>query len=121
MPLAPLRLCSGCRGRVPSGQKCPTCTKQADCRRGTAHARGYTRTAWDPVRRRFLAEFPLCGMRPDGQPPVMSQCHARGLVTPAHQVDHVVPHKGNEERMWDWNNLQALCASCGARKSQAGL
>ena len=52
----------------------------------------------------------------------MSRCHEEGIVTPAVQVDHVVPHKGNPQLFDDWRgNWQALCRACGARKSQAGL
>lgn len=69
-----------------------------------------------------MRRYPLCGMRPRGQPPVMSQCHEQGLATPAKQVDHVVPHKGDPVLFWDEEgNWQSLCASCGSRKSQAGL
>lgn len=40
----------------------------------------------------------------------------------ATQTDHVVPHKGDQVAFWDReHNWQALCRSCGARKSQAGL
>ena len=27
-------------------------------------------------------------------------------------VDHIRPHEGNQELMWDMDNLQSLCASC---------
>jgi 5-methylcytosine-specific restriction enzyme A len=92
-----------------------------DDRRDNAHQRGYTR-AWHVRRRLFLQRYPLCGMRPDGRPPVMSRCADLGLETVADQVDHVVPHGGNHARFWDEaGNWQALCAACGARKSQAGF
>ncbi len=66
--------------------------------------------------------YPLCGMRPGGKVPVMSQCHDEGRTTPATQTDHVIPHKGDHTLFWDSEgNWQALCAACGARKSQAGL
>lgn len=52
----------------------------------------------------------------------MSRCYDERRVTPATQVDHARPHKGNLDLFWDREgNWQALCASCGARKSQAGL
>ena len=61
-------------------------------------------------------------MRPLGQAPVMSQCYDEARVTLAYQVDHVVPHKGNDALFWDEpGNWQSLCASCGSRKSRAGL
>jgi 5-methylcytosine-specific restriction enzyme A len=52
----------------------------------------------------------------------MSRCFDEGIVTQAKQVDHIIPHKKNR-RLFDdrENNWQSLCASCGARKSAAGL
>lgn len=58
----------------------------------------------------------------------MSQCYELRLATnnqqgdtPATQTDHVVPHRGNMTVFWDASQWQALCAECGARKTQAGL
>ena len=52
----------------------------------------------------------------------MSACYEQGLATPAYQTDHVVPHRGDIDLFWDRDgNWQSLCASCGARKSRAGL
>lgn len=89
--------------------------------RRSAHARGYTK-AWAKRSKQFLATYYFCGMRPNAQPPVMSACHRDGLKTPATQTDHVQPHRGDHTLFWDeQGNWQALCASCGARKSRAGL
>lgn len=90
-------------------------------RRGSQRDRGYTRR-WEAAAKRFKGKYPLCGMRPGDLAPVMSRCHDQGRVVPAFQVDHVVPHKGDEALFWDEeNNWQSLCASCGSRKSRAGL
>lgn len=87
----------------------------------SAYARGYTKR-WDRAAKAFRLRYPLCGMRPDGQVPAMSQCYLEGRETPATQTDHVVPHRGDMVLFWDArNNWQSLCATCGARKSQAGL
>ncbi len=95
--------------------------------RRSAHARGYTKR-WARTSKYFLTCYPLCGMRPDGQRPVMSACFlAREATqwlqgnTPATQTDHVIPHRGDPVLFWARENWQALCASCGARKTQAGL
>ena len=88
--------------------------------RRSAYARGYTKR-WARASVAFRVRYPLCGMRPGGIPPVMSQCHDEGRVTAATQTDHVRPHRGNHALFWDTTNWQALCASCGARKTQAGL
>lgn len=89
--------------------------------RGSRQQRGYGR-AWDRASRAFRLKYPLCGMRPGDRAPVMSRCHEEGRATPATQTDHVVPHKGDQVLFWDeQGNWQSLCATCGARKSQAGL
>ena len=119
MPSAPARVCGSC-GQAFVGP-CPTCTRAREQRRGSAAERGYG-GRWRQQRAWFLARYGFCGDRPDGLPPVMSRCHDEGRVTPATQVDHVAPHRGDGGRFRDWRgNWQALCASCGARKSQAGL
>jgi 5-methylcytosine-specific restriction protein A len=90
-------------------------------RRGSPSARGYGR-AWNRRRKLFLERYPLCGDRPGGQAPVMSECRAIGRLTPATQVDHVRPHKGDPGLFWDeLGNWQGLCASCGWKKTAAGL
>ena len=88
--------------------------------RGSSTERGYGRV-WRAQAKAFLQEFPLCGHRPDGQRPVMSACHEAGRIVDAVQVDHVVPHRGDQALFWNRRNWQALCRECGARKSQAGL
>lgn len=109
---------------------CPKRQREAYCQehgrrheqqaRGSSAERGYGRV-WRLQAKAFLAEFPLCGMRPEGLPPVMSVCYLAGRVTAAEQVDHVVPHRGDQALFWNRRNWQALCRECGARKSQAGL
>ena len=89
--------------------------------RHSAYARGYTKR-WDRAAKAFRLRYPLCGMRPGGQLPVMSQCYLEGRDTPATQTDHVAPHRGDMVLFWSREtNWQSLCAACGARKSQAGL
>ncbi len=69
-------------------------------RRGTRHEQGYTND-WHRARTRYLSEHPLC---------VMGQ--ARGRISPANVVDHIIPHRGDEVLFWDETNWQALCAPC---------
>ena len=110
-----------CDQRVEDGY-CPKHAHARDySRRGSQRARGYTRR-WERRAALFKAHYPLCGMRPDARPPVMSTCYDEGRITPTYQVDHVVPHGGDMRLFWDEeNNWQSLCASCGSRKSRAGL
>ena len=61
---------------------------------------------WSKTRARFLKEHPLCVC-----------CKTQGQITPASEVDHITPHKGNERLFWDADNWQALCISCHSRKT----
>ena len=121
-----MKFCLGsptCTNRVPQGAAyCPTHSgKQEHARRGTAVERGYDWT-WTKQAKQFLREFPLCGMRPGGQAPVMSRCHDEQRVTPTQVVDHVAPHRGDEMLFWDRErNWQALCRACHDAKTRAGL
>ena len=99
-------------------------SQEAERYRGTAKERGYDRR-WDARAKRFKAKYPLCGDRPDGQVPVMSECwqeQPKRRPTLAYAVDHVIPHRGNEQLRWDeQGNWQSLCASCHSKKTKAGL
>ena len=65
--------------------------------KGSSSDRGYG-WAWQKARRAYLAEHPLCVM-----------CNAVKRVTAANVVDHIIPHRGNQELFWDEANWQALC------------
>lgn len=66
--------------------------------RGSARERGYT-TRWDKARRTYLASHPLCVL-----------CKRDGRITAATVVDHIVPHKGDQQLFWDVEgNWQSLC------------
>lgn len=112
-------LAPGCRAVVEFG-RCPAHRRQQDQRRGSARARGYS-ARWERRARAFKGSYPLCGMRPCGKPPVMSQCRDEGRVTAAAHVDHVIPHRGDDALFWDEDNWQSLCAACHSRKTRAGL
>ena len=128
MPDALLKQCTGpgCANlteKIP----CPDCSKRRESFRGSRHERGYDND-WQRDAAIFKRAYPFCGMRPDGVPPVMSRCHDEGRVTPAYQVDHVVPHRQNPTLFKDRSlpvvkqpNWQSLCRSCGGAKSAAGL
>ena len=85
--------------------------------RRSAAARGYTKR-WARATKAFLVRYPLCGMRPNQQRPVMSRCFDAVRRTPATLTDHVVPHRGDSALFWDEaNNWQALCRDCHAIKT----
>jgi 5-methylcytosine-specific restriction protein A len=110
----------GCNAIVPSG-RCPAHTRAVDRARGTRQQRGYD-NRWARRSIAFRAQYPLCGMRPGNQAPVMSRCHDERRTVLAAQVDHVVPHKGDLRLFWDeLGNWQSLCHACHTRKTDAGL
>ena len=75
--------------------------------RPNSHQRGYNRK-WRTFREGFLKRNPMC-----------VHCEARGIITPANEVDHIIPHRGDKQRFWDFDNLAALCKPCHSRKTLA--
>jgi len=71
--------------------------RQRDTNRDTSNERGYS-YRWQKVRKLFLTQHPLCIV-----------CQFLGMVTAATVVDHIIPHKGNQELFWDESNWQPLC------------
>lgn len=102
----PSRLCitAGCAGTVASGTRCPSCAReQSRLREGRVKRKGqriYRTKRWQVLRRRVLAEQPLC---PCGE-----------IAT---DVDHVTPLSQGGS-VWGRANLQGLCAACHGRKRQ---
>ena len=69
--------------------------------KGSSSERGYG-YAWQKARLRFLQSHPLC---------VMCQAMKPPRVTAAEVVDHIIPHKGDQELFWNESNWQPLCFS----------
>jgi 5-methylcytosine-specific restriction protein A len=106
MPLRPSRPCStpGCGALVRRG-RCPTHSRAANVRRGSASSRGYG-VRWRRYRRAFLAAHPLC-----------ADCDSNNRTTLAVVVDHIIAHRGWDALFWDPENHQALCVPCHNAKS----
>jgi 5-methylcytosine-specific restriction enzyme A len=62
----------------------------------------YNTAHWRRLRKTYLAAHPLC------------EC---GCGRAAQVVDHRVPHNGDRNRAFDWDNLQALTKSCHDAKT----
>ena len=108
MPTKPKVPCKhpGCPELVPSG------TKYCEAHRAlhpeevrSAASRGYG-SAWQKASRQFLQAHPLC-----------EECMKQGKYVKATVVDHVVPHRGDEELFWDRSNWRALCKRCHDKKT----
>lgn len=39
------------------------------------------------------------------------------MVRAATEVDHIIPHRGDQQLFWDTNNWQGLCKPCHSRKT----
>ena len=82
-------------------------SKRYERSRPNRNARGYN-YRWRKERIAFLNRHPLC-----------VECLKHDVVTKATEVDHIVPHKGNQELFWNSENWQALCKSCHSAKTNA--
>jgi len=49
------------------------------------------------------------------------ECQRNGKLSPATVVDHILPHRGDEDLFWDESNWQPLCKRCHDRKTGSGL
>lgn len=100
MPYKPDKPCRhpGCAALVPSGQK--YCERHKSMHPEEARpsaGRGYG-SAWQRARKQYLEAHPLC-----------VECMREGRYVKATDVDHIVPHRGDQKLFWDRSNWQALC------------
>ena len=61
---------------------------------------------WRKARVLFLQANPLC-----------AHCTRQGRTGAATDVDHVIPHKGDERLFWDETNWQPLCKAHHSTKT----
>ncbi|MBQ8708357.1 MAG: HNH endonuclease [Succinivibrionaceae bacterium] len=109
MPQKAMKTCRhpGCVNLVKDGRYCQEHSIDLyvyDQMRGNANERGYN-VRWRRARTMFLSKHPLC-----------SQCGK-----PATVVDHIIPHRGNQQLFWDEANWQPLCKTCHDKKTRSGL
>lgn len=112
MPSCFLRPCihPGCRKYAVKGESyCENHLKLVKSARErfrlSAYQRGYD-SRWAKARKAYLTAHPLC-----------VECLKSGTITPATDVDHIIPHKGDKTLFWDEKNWQALCHECHSRKT----
>lgn len=80
---------------------------QKEFERKSPSKRGYN-YKWTKARKAFLAQHPFCEC---------PECKASGHPLPAKVVDHIIPHRGNQELFWDSNNWQAMNKRCHDKKT----
>lgn len=68
----------------------------------------YKTKDWRRLRHRRLKAEPLC-----------RYCKAKGRVSQATTVDHIVAHKGDWMLFCDYNNTQSLCTTCHSSHKQS--
>ena len=56
---------------------------------------------WRKARKMFLAAHPLCAV----------------CGRSANEVDHIIPHEGDQVKFWDEENWQSLCKSDHSKKT----
>lgn len=66
----------------------------------------YSSGQWQKIRKIKLNKNPICEM-----------CKKKGIITPATEVDHIIPIKVDWSSRADLNNLQSLCHSCHMGKT----
>lgn len=105
----PLRKCSapGCRELIREGSRCEKHQQRVRIdRRETSGKRGYD-YRWQKASGSYRDGNPLC-----------VECLFRERVKAAQCVDHIIPHTGRDELMWDHDNWCSLCWGCHARKTR---
>lgn len=71
----------------------------------TSNEAGYT-YRWQKQRLLYLKQNPICVI-----------CEWNGMITPATEVDHIIPHKKDWQVFWDVDNWESLCKRCHAIKT----
>jgi len=97
-PMSPCRYPRCAALAVPGSAYCLTHRREKGRERGTSKEQGYD-NRWRKARRAYLNANPLC-----------VECKGEGRVEAATIVDHIIPHRGDYELMWDSEgNYQSLC------------
>ena len=120
MPISPKRTCNhpGCpntshksyceQHHIELEQRRLDNSRSYEQGRGTSTERGYN-WQWRKERAVYLKANPLC-----------VHCKAKGIVKPATELDHIIPHRGDKQLFDDKDNRQGLCKPCHSKKTRAG-
>jgi 5-methylcytosine-specific restriction protein A len=113
LPKRPCSYPGGCAALVAAGGgRCPVHAsaqkeqrQQRDRERGNSASRGYGRR-WQRYRQMFLRSHPLC-----------AEHEKQKRYVAAVVVDHIIPHRGDQQLFWNETNHQALCKPCHDAKT----
>jgi 5-methylcytosine-specific restriction protein A len=106
MPWKPKTICSypGCQV-LTHDRYCEEHKKKVTKEQNHKSSKLYT-YQWRKASKQFIKEHPLC-----------VHCQKEERLTPATEVDHIIPHGGNRILFWDRKNWQPLCKSCHSKKT----
>ena len=51
--------------------------------------------------------------------PLCERCALEGVVTPATEVNHIIPISKRPELLYEWSNLQSVCRPCHIETDRA--
>ena len=97
MPWKPKSICRypGCN-EFCHDTYCDKHKKQIAKERNSTNSKIYN-SRWRRVSKTYLKEYPLC-----------VQCRKEGRLTPATEVDHIIPHKGDMKLFWNKNDSNMI-------------
>ena len=108
LPRKPLKPCRHPQcPELTEGNYCEEHEREMEYKRmNSPYSKLYSTSRWQRLREYILTKEPLC-----------VECKRKKRIRPATVVDHIKPHKGDEELFYDEGNLQGLCKSCHDRKT----
>jgi len=106
LPNKPRKPCKypGC-SNITNNKYCEAHKTEEAKERPSAYKRGYD-YKWRKASKIFLMINPFC-----------TKCHSEGRIIRATVVDHIKPHRGDQELFWDEHNWQPLCKKCHDTKT----
>jgi 5-methylcytosine-specific restriction protein A len=106
VPWKPKTICSypGCN-ELSHDRYCGMHKKRMNKERNSINSKIYN-NQWRKASKTYLKENPLC-----------VHCEKEDRLTPATEVDHIIPHGGDMKLFWDKSNWQTLCKKCHSIKT----
>jgi 5-methylcytosine-specific restriction protein A len=106
MPWKPKSICSypGCN-ELTHDRYCSKHKREVNKERNEMNSKIYN-NRWRKASKAYLKDNPLC-----------VHCKKEDRLTPATEVDHIIPHGGDMKRFWDKSNWQSLCKKCHSKKT----
>jgi 5-methylcytosine-specific restriction protein A len=106
MPWKPKSICSypGCN-ELTHDRYCSKHKREVNKVRNEMNSKIYN-NRWRKASKAYLKDNPLC-----------VHCKKEDRLTPATEVDHIIPHGGDMKLFWDKSNWQSLCKKCHSKKT----